>query len=63
MATTVATPTSSEDTAGVTAYYNQKISELEALKRTKTENLKRLEAQRNELNAKGTSLCAFRLIC
>lgn len=38
---------------GVAPYYASKIDELEALLRDKTQNLRRLEAQRNELNSKG----------
>jgi len=33
-------------------YFNQKIDELEIIVREKTENLRRLEAQRNEINSK-----------
>ena len=39
-------------TAGVQSYYMGKIEELEAVFREKAQNLRRLEAQRNELNGK-----------
>jgi 26S proteasome regulatory subunit T6 len=39
-------------TAGVQSYYLGKIEELEAVFREKAQNLRRLEAQRNELNGK-----------
>jgi 26S proteasome regulatory subunit T6 len=38
---------------GIKSYYLQKVEEAEVLIREKTENLRRLEAQRNELNSKG----------
>lgn len=38
---------------GLKAYYKAKIEELEILARDKQHNLRRLEAQRNELNTKG----------
>jgi len=38
---------------GLRAYYKAKIEEAELAVRNKTQNLRRLEAQRNELNAKG----------
>jgi 26S proteasome regulatory subunit T6 len=38
---------------GMKAYYIQKIEEADAKRREETENLRRLSAQRNELNAKG----------
>mgnify|MGYP000886199005 CR=1 FL=1 len=41
---------------GVSQYYIAKIEELESLLREKKRNLRRLEAQRNELNAKGKYL-------
>ncbi|KAJ3218856.1 26S protease regulatory subunit 8 [Dinochytrium kinnereticum] len=37
---------------GVKAYYRNKIEELETLSTVQTQNLRRLEAQRNQLNAK-----------
>lgn len=37
---------------GIRSYYLQKIEEADVLVREKTQNLRRLEAQRNELNAK-----------
>ncbi len=38
---------------GLKAYYKAKIEEAEIAVRNKTQNLRRLEAQRNELNTKG----------
>ena len=38
---------------GLKAYYKGKIEELELLVKDKTHNLRRLEAQRNELNTHG----------
>ncbi len=38
---------------GLKSYYKTKIEELEILARDKQHNLRRLEAQRNELNTKG----------
>ncbi|EOD30412.1 hypothetical protein EMIHUDRAFT_456589 [Emiliania huxleyi CCMP1516] len=37
---------------GISNYYSSKIDELEVVVREKTQNLRRLEAQRNELNSK-----------
>mgnify|MGYP001331333085 CR=1 len=39
---------------GLRGYYRAKIEEFELAVRDKTSNLRRLEAQRNELNTKGT---------
>lgn len=39
---------------GLNDYYKGKIEELEISVRDKTHNLRRLEAQRNDLNTKGT---------
>lgn len=39
-------------TAGIHSYYQGKIEELEAVFREKAQNLRRLEAQRNEINGK-----------
>jgi 26S proteasome regulatory subunit T6 len=39
---------------GIRSYYGSKLEELEAIIREKTNNLSRLSAQRNALNAKGT---------
>ncbi len=41
--------------AGLRSYYKGKTEELEILCRDKQHNLRRLEAQRNELNTKGES--------
>jgi hypothetical protein len=38
---------------GITAYYQSKIEELEIVTREKGANLRRLQAQRNELNSQG----------
>ncbi|KAJ0408679.1 hypothetical protein ATCC90586_007705 [Pythium insidiosum] len=38
--------------SGLTSYYHQKIEHLELTVREKTQNLRRLQAQRNELNSK-----------
>ena len=38
---------------GIKTYYLQKIEEAEVKIKEETENLRRLEAQRNELNSKG----------
>uniref|UniRef100_A0AAV1SZY7 AAA+ ATPase domain-containing protein n=1 Tax=Peronospora matthiolae TaxID=2874970 RepID=A0AAV1SZY7_9STRA len=40
------------DSAGLTSYYEQKIEHLELTVRDETQNLRRLQAQRNELNSK-----------
>lgn len=42
--------------SGLSAYYEQKISELQFIVSEKQRNLQRLEAQRNELNSKGKRL-------
>lgn len=39
---------------GLQTYYAQKIEELEVTLREKEQNVRRLEAQRNEWNAKGS---------
>jgi 26S proteasome regulatory subunit T6 len=39
---------------GLRSYYKGKIEELELLIKDKAHNLRRLEAQRNELNSQGT---------
>lgn len=41
---------------GLKAYYKSKIEELELRVKDKTHNLRRLEAQRNELNTQGVQL-------
>ena len=38
---------------GLKSYYITKIEELQLIVSEKTQNLRRLQAQRNELNAKG----------
>lgn len=45
-----------KDHQGVRSYYVQKIDELRVQVAQKTQNLRRLEAQRNDLNNKGTNL-------
>jgi 26S proteasome regulatory subunit T6 len=42
--------------SGIKAYYQAKIEAAELLINQKTQNLRRLEAQRNALNARGTSI-------
>ena len=42
---------------GLKSYYRAKIEELEILSRDRQHNLRRLEAQRNELNTKGARRC------
>lgn len=43
-----------QEKGGLTTYYQSKIDELEMVVREKNQNLRRLQAQRNELNSKGT---------
>jgi hypothetical protein len=45
--------------AGLRAYYKAKIEQLEVALRDKTQNLRRLEAQRNELNGRGAWFSLF----
>lgn len=45
--------TKAEAKDGLRSYYKAKIEEFEIAVRDKTQNLRRLEAQRNELNTKG----------
>jgi 26S proteasome regulatory subunit T6 len=42
---------------GIATYYQRKIDEHEIILHEKTTNLRRLEAQRNELNARGSLCC------
>lgn len=50
----VATPTPVMKTSdGVRTFFKTKIKELEAKLREKTQDLRRLQAQRNELNSRG----------
>lgn len=44
---------------GFRSYYIQKIEELQLIVAEKSQNLRRLQAQRNELNAKGTLFFHF----
>merc|ERR1712000_143682 len=44
--------TSVEKQGGIENYYRSKIAELEVQERDRTQNLRRLEAQRNDLNSK-----------
>lgn len=46
-------PVVSEGGLGLKSYYKGKIEELEMLIKDKSHNLRRLEAQRNELNTQG----------
>jgi hypothetical protein len=45
---------------GVRQYYITKIEELQLIVAEKSQNLRRLQAQRNELNAKGICFVNFR---
>lgn len=49
----LAPPPSCDTKDGLKAYYVTKIEELQLVVTEKTQNLRRLQAQRNELNAKG----------
>ncbi len=49
------------DQTAIKTYYQQKIEEGEVKIREETENLRRLEAQRNELNSKGKFLSIFNI--
>ena len=42
-------------TVGLSSYYQDKIEHYEALLVSKTQNLRRLEAQRNVLNSQGNN--------
>ena len=46
------TATAAAAPSGISNYYAAKIEELEVIVRERTQNLRRLEAQRNELNSK-----------
>lgn len=48
---------------GFKPYYIQKIEELQLIVAEKSQNLRRLQAQRNELNAKGKDLVTVNLYC
>ena len=52
---------SQEGVKGLGFFYRQRIEELEVSVRTKTQNLRRLEAQRNELNARGARVARHRV--
>jgi 26S proteasome regulatory subunit T6 len=52
MASNTSTTSSTSEQAGIDLYYRAKIEELEVAARARTQNLRRLEAQRNDLNAK-----------
>lgn len=52
----VSQPPASDTKDGLKSYYVTKIEELQLVVTEKTQNLRRLQAQRNELNAKGKSL-------
>lgn len=58
MTTAVASMDVDASPAGLRAYYKAKIESMEVALSQKTQNLRRLEAQRNELNGKGG--CAMR---
>lgn len=44
---------------GLKQYYITKIEELQLIVTDKNQNLRRLQAQRNELNAKGFHFCSL----
>lgn len=46
---------------GFRSYYIQKIEELQLIVAEKSQNLRRLQAQRNELNAKGNYQLKYHL--
>lgn len=48
---------------GFRSYYIQKIEELQLIVADKSQNLRRLQAQRNELNAKGKKIIIFLRLC
>lgn len=52
-ATSASAATLASQRAGLRPYYNTKLDELDNSIREKTTNLRRLEAQRNNLNTKG----------
>ncbi len=53
------TTTSGDTHEGIKQYYIQKIEELQLNVAEKSQNLRRLQAKRNELNAKGYSKLEF----
>lgn len=55
----VAAPPAGDLKDGLKSYYLTKIEELQLTVTEKTQNLRRLQAQRNELNAKGNYLRIF----
>jgi hypothetical protein len=55
-------PTVTEGRLGLKSYYKGKIEELEMLIKDKSHNLRRLEAQRNELNTQGTHLSSVQVL-
>ena len=48
--------TAGRSSGPLASYYSKKIEEAEIVLRDRTQNLRRLEAQRNELNDKGAAL-------
>lgn len=54
-------PTVTEGGLGLKSYYRGKIEELEMLIKDKSHNLRRLEAQRNELNTQGIAAQSMQL--
>lgn len=52
-------PTVTEGRLGLKSYYKGKIEELEMLIKDKSHNLRRLEAQRNELNTQGKHMSSM----
>lgn len=49
-------PSDANNQHGIQTYYRAKIAELEVQVREKAQNFRRLEAQRNEINAKGSDV-------
>jgi hypothetical protein len=62
----VVTQQAAEGGLGLKAYYTGKIEELELLIKDKSHNLRRLEAQRNEINTSGAAAhacCGWLMRC
>jgi hypothetical protein len=57
-------PDEEKTRSGMRSYYATKLRELDVIVSSKEANLKRLEAQRNELNGRGVCVaCLFFVIC
>jgi hypothetical protein len=60
----MATPTTEKSPhEGIRSYYQSKIDETTILLRDKIENLRRLQAQRNELNSRGMQSMYYKTLC